>query len=147
MRYIILLLFLSSCSSTYHIKKAIKKDSNILQDKVIVDTLKIESIDSVAYVVNDTIKYTYFKTIRDTIISTRYKYIKNPKTRQEVRLESKKEIKTIKETSKTERLDKRLDKRIKQTEVRKSGGGWMLWLFLFFLGVFCGALLILILKK
>ena len=147
MRYIILLLFLSSCSSTYHIKKAIKKDPNILQDKVIVDTLKIESIDSVAYVVNDTIKYTYFKTIRDTIISTRYKYIKNPKTRQEVRLESKKEIKTIKETSKTERLDKRLDKRIKQTEVRKSGGGWMLWLFLFFLGVFCGALLILILKK
>ena len=147
MRYIILLLFLSSCSSTYHIKKAIKKDPNILQDKVIVDTLKIESIDSVAYVVNDTIKYTYFKTIRDTIISTRYKYIKNPKTRQEVRLESKKQIKTIKETSKNERLDKRLNKRIKQTEVRKSGGGWMLWLFLFFLGVFCGALLILILKK
>ena len=147
MRYIILLLFLSSCSSTYHIKKAIKKDPNILQDKVIVDTLKIESIDSVAYVVNDTVRYTYFKTIRDTIISIRYKYIRNPKTRQEVRLESKKEIKTIKETSKTERLDKRLDKRIKQTEVRKSGGGWMLWLFLFFLGVFCGALLILILKK
>lgn len=147
MRYIILLLFLSSCSSTYHIKKAIKKDPNILQDKVIVDTLKIESIDSVAYVVNDTVRYTYFKTIRDTIITTRYKYIKNPKTRQEVRLESKKQIKTIKETSKNERLDKRLNKRIKQTEVRKSGGGWMLWLFLFFLGVFCGALLILILKK
>ena len=147
MRYLILVLLLSSCTSTYHLKKAIKKDPEILKERVLIDTLKIETLDSVAYVVNDTIRYTYFKTIRDTIISTRYKYIKNPKTRQEIRLKSKKEIKTIKETAKIDRLDKRLDKRIKQTEVRKSGGGWMLWLFLFFLGVLCGGFIVLILRK
>jgi hypothetical protein len=64
-----------------------------------------------------------------------------------VRLKSKKEIKTIKETNKNERLNNRLDKRLKQTEVRKSGGGWVLWLFLFFLGVLCGGFIVLILKK
>ena len=147
MRYIILLLFLSGCTSTYYLKKAIKKDPTILKERVIVDTLKIERLDSVPYVVNDTIRYTYFKTLRDTIITTKYKYIKNPKTRQRVRLKSKKEIKTIKETKKNERLNNRLDKRLKQTEVRKSGGGWVLWLFLFFLGVLCGGFIVLILKK
>ena len=147
MRYLILILLLSSCTSTYYLKKAIKKDPEILQDRVIVDTLKIETLDSIPYIVNDTIRYTYFKTVRDTIITTKYKYIKNPKTRQQTRLESKKEIKTIKETAKIDRLDKRLNKRIKQTEVRKSGGGWMLWLFLFFLGVISGAFIVLILKK
>ena len=100
MRYLIFVLLLSSCTSTYHLKKAIKKDPEILQDRVIVDTLKIETLDSVAYVVNDTIRYTYFKTIRDTIISTRYKYIKNPKTRQEIRLESKKKNKDYKRNCK-----------------------------------------------
>jgi len=147
MRYIILLFFLTGCSSTYYLKKAIKKDPAILKEKVIVDTLKIERLDSVPYVVNDTIRYTYFKTLRDTIITIKYKYIKNPKTRQQVRLKSKKEIKVIKETNKNERLNNRLDKRLKQTEVRKSGGGWVLWLFLFFLGVLCGGFIVLILKK
>tara|TARA_R100000664_G_scaffold34181_1_gene54757 strand:+ start:5432 stop:5875 length:444 start_codon:yes stop_codon:yes gene_type:complete len=147
MRYLILVLLLSSCSSTYHLKKAIKKDPEILKEQTIIDTLKIETIDSVAYVVNDTIKYSYFKTITDTIIKTKYRYIKNPKTRQEIRLESKKEIKEIKQTAKTERLDKRLDKRIKQTEVRKSNKSWTLWLFLFFLGFFSGSLTIFILKR
>tara|TARA_R100000655_G_scaffold51405_1_gene89134 strand:+ start:165 stop:608 length:444 start_codon:yes stop_codon:yes gene_type:complete len=147
MRYIILLFFLTGCSSTYYLKKAIKKDPAILKERVIVDTLKIERLDSVPYVVNDTIRYTYFKTLRDTIITIKYKYIKNPKTRQQVRLKSKKEIKVIKETNKNERLNNRLGKRLKQTEVRKSGGGWVLWLFLFFLGVLCGGFIVLILKK
>ena len=147
MRYLIFVLLLSSCTSTYHLKKAIKKDPEILQDRVIVDTLKIETLDSIPYIVNDTIRYTYFKTIRDTLIEFRYKYIKNPKTRQEIRLKSKKEIKTIKETAKNNRLDQRLDKRIKQTEVRKSNGGWKLWIFLFFIGFLSGGFIMLILKK
>ena len=115
MRYVIILLLLSSCTSTYHLKKAIKN--------------------------------TYFKTHRDTIIKVKYKYIKNPKTRQEVRLESKKEIKIIKESSKTDRLEERLDKRTKQTEIRNKNGGWKLWIFLFVIGFLCGGFIALILKK
>ncbi|QDP51074.1 MAG: hypothetical protein Unbinned3907contig1000_17 [Prokaryotic dsDNA virus sp.] len=128
-------------------KKAIKKDPTILKEKTISDTITIATVDSIPYVVNDTIHYTYFKTHRDTIIKIKYNYIKNPKSRQETRLEAKKEIKVIKESAKTDRLDKRLDKRIKQTETRNANGGWKLWLFLFFIGFLCGGFIVLFLKR
>jgi len=82
MRLIILLLILSSCSSTFHLKKAIKKDPEILQEKTVTDTITIATIDSIPYVVNDTVRYTYFKTTTDTLIQFKYKYIKPIKTRQ-----------------------------------------------------------------
>ena len=147
MKFIIIFLLLCSCTSTYHLKKAIKKDPEILKEKTITDTITISKIDSIPYVVNDTIRYTYFKTTTDTIINFKYKYIKNPKTRQEIRLKSKKEIKTIKETAKNTRLDQRLDKRKKQTKIRNANGGWKLWMFLFFIGFLVGGFLMLILKK
>ena len=138
MRLIILLLILSSCSSTFHLKRAIKKDPEILQEKTVTDTIRIETLDSIPYVVNDTVRYTYFKTITDTLIQFRYKYIKPIKTRQEIRLKSKQDIKVIKEDAKTDRLDARLEKRLNQTEVRKSGGGWQIWLFCFIIGFISG---------
>ena len=137
----------SSCSATYHIKKAVKKDPTIIQERVVTDTLTIEKLDSVAYTINDTIRYTYFKTTTDTLIKFKYKYIQNPKTRQEIRLESKEVIKVIKEDAKTDRLDLRLDKRLNQTEVRKSVGGWRLWIFLLIIGFILGMVFILIIKK
>ena len=147
MRFIIFLLFLTSCSSSFYLKKAIKKDPNILKEKTITDTITIATIDSIPYVVNDTIRYTYFKTTTDTIINFKYKYIKNPKTRQEIRLESKKEIKTIKETAKNNRLDSRLNKRLDQTKVRTSKRNWMLWIFCLIIGFISGMVFILMLKK
>jgi len=147
MRLIILLLILSSCSSTFHLKRAIKKDPEILQEKTVTDTIRIETLDSIPYVVNDTVRYTYFKSITDTLIQFRYKYIKPIKTRQEIRLESKKEIKVIKEDAKTDRLDARLEKRLNQTEVRKSGGGWQIWLFCFIIGFISGMFFLLMIKR
>ena len=147
MRFVIIMFLFSSCSATYHIKKAVKKDPTILQERVITDTLRIETLDSVAYVVNDTVRYTYFKTTTDTLIQFRYKYIKNPKTRQEIRLKSKEVIKVIKEDAKTDRLDLRLDKRLNQTEVRTSKGGWQIWLFLFIIGFISGMFFLLMIKR
>ena len=147
MRLIIFLLLLTSCSSTFHLKKAIKKNPDILKEKTITDTVTIATIDSIPYVVNDTIRYTYFKATTDTLIQFRYKYIENPKTRQEIRLKSKKQIKVIKEDAKTDRLDARLDKRIQQTELRKSGGGWRIWIFCVIIGFICGVFFILMIKK
>ena len=147
MRFLIIMFLFSSCSATYHIKKAIKKDPAIIQERVVTDTLTIEKLDSVAYTINDTIRYTYFKTTTDTLIKFKYKYIQNPKTRQEIRLESKEVIKVIKEDAKTDRLDLRLDKRLNQTEVRKSVGGWRLWIFLLIIGFILGMVFILIIKK
>ena len=147
MRLIILLLLLSSCSSTFHLKRAIKKDPEILKEKTVTDTITIATIDSIPYVVNDTVRYTYFKTTTDTLIQFRYKYIKNPKTRQEIRLKSKEVIKVIKEDAKTDRLDSRLDKRLNQTEVRTSKGGWQIWLFLFIIGFISGMFFLLMIKR
>ena len=147
MRLIILLLLLSSCSSTFHLKRAIKKNPDILKEKTVTDTITIATIDSIPYVVNDTVRYTYFKTTTDTLIQFRYKYIKNPKTRQEIRLKSKEVIKVVKEDAKTDRLDLRLDKRKAQTEIRKSGGGWQIWLFLFIIGFISGMFFLLMIKR
>ena len=147
MRLIIFLLLLSSCSSTFHLKRAIKKDPEILKEKTVTDTITIATIDSIPYVVNDTVRYTYFKTTTDTLIQFRYKYIKNPKTRQEIRLKSKEVIKVVKEDAKTDRLDLRLDKRLSQTEVRKSGGGWQIWIFCFIIGFISGMFFLLMIKK
>lgn len=146
MRFLIIMFLFSSCSATYHIKKAVKKDPTILQERVVTDTLTIEKLDSVAYTINDTIRYTYFKTITDTLIEFKYKYIQNPKTRQEIRLKSKEVIKVVKEDAKTDRLDLRLDKRLNQTELRKKGG-WQIWLFLFIIGFLVGMFFIIMIKK
>ena len=138
MRLIILLLILSSCSSTFHLKRAIKKDPEILQEKTVTDTITIATIDSIPYVVNDTVRYTYFKTTTDTLIQFKYKYIKPIKTRQETRLESKKDIKVIKEDAKNERVKTR------QTNKR---GGWQVYAFLFIVGFLVGMLFILLIRR
>lgn len=100
---LIFIIILSSCSSSYHLKKAIKKDDTILQERTITDTLRIETIDSIPYIVNDTIRYTYFKRFTDTLIQTKYKYIQAPKTRQETRLEYKRDVKYNNQAARTER--------------------------------------------
>ena len=138
MRLIILLLILSSCSSTFHLKKAIKKDPEILQEKTVTDTITIATIDSIPYVVNDTVRYTYFKTTTDTLIEFRYKYIKPIKTRQQIRLKSKQDIKVIKSEAKNERVKTR------QTNKR---GGWQVYVFLFIIGLLCGMFFILLIRR
>jgi len=138
MRLIILLFLLSSCSSTYHLKRAIKKDPKIIQEKTVIDTLRIETIDSIPYTINDTVRYTYFKTIRDTLIHFKYKYIKPIKTRQETRLKSKQDIKVIKSEAKNERVKTR------QTNKR---GGWQVYAFLFIIGLLCGMFFILLIRR
>lgn len=138
MRLIILLLILTSCSSTFHLKRAIKKDPTILQEKTIIDTLRIETIDSIPYTINDTVRYTYFKTITDTLIEFKYKYIKPIKTRQEIRLKSKQDIKVIKSEAKNERVKTR------QTNKR---GGWQVYVFLFIIGLLSGMFFILLIRR
>jgi hypothetical protein len=49
MRYLIIVLLLSSCSATWHLNRAVKKDPNILLEQVV----KIDT-----FVVRDTFSYT-----------------------------------------------------------------------------------------
>jgi hypothetical protein len=79
MRYLILILLLSSCSATWHINRAIKKDPSILKpdtiikydttiifkDRILYDTFTTTEYDTV--VMQDSFVYTKVIRIKDKI--------------------------------------------------------------------------------
>jgi len=86
MKYIlfILIAMLCSCSVNYHINKAIKKGFKCAETS---DTIRITTLDSIPYIVNDTIVWEKFFTTKDTVII--YKNVYIPKTKWQVRTEIK----------------------------------------------------------
>ena len=84
MRYLILSLFIYSCTAQWHYKKAIKKGLEITTKS---DTIRITTIDSIPVIQHDTIVYQKFFTSKDTIIY--YKDVYVPKTIREIRIENK----------------------------------------------------------
>ena len=84
MKYLVLLLFIYSCSAKWHYNKAIKKGLEITTKS---DTIRITTIDSVPVVKHDTIIYEKFYTSKDTVIY--YKDVYIPKTIREIRIENK----------------------------------------------------------
>lgn len=84
MKYLVLLLFVYSCSAKWHYNKAIKKGLEITTKS---DTIRITTIDSVPVVKHDTIIYERFYTSKDTVIY--YKDVYVPKTIREIRIENK----------------------------------------------------------
>ena len=81
---LILAIFATGCSANYHVRKAIKKGYKCEE---VADTITINSIDSIPYVLNDTIAWEKIVVQKDTII--RYKQGKVPKTRLELRFDKK----------------------------------------------------------
>jgi hypothetical protein len=90
MRYLAIILLLSSCSAQYHLNKAIKKGYSCEQTG---DTIRITTLDSIPVIIHDSIVWEKFITTKDTIIKYNTVYV--PKTRQEKRIEYKLKIKTI----------------------------------------------------
>lgn len=127
---ILLLLVFTSCSSTHHLNKAIKKDPTILHNQTIVDTVQITKIDSIPYILNDTIRYKLIERIYDTIINREYKYITAPITRQERRLNYKLEKQAEKNSLKLDKLLARLEKRTKNVTTRQENKSSKWWVFL-----------------
>ena len=74
-------LFLVSCSAHYHVVRAMKKGYTCGQDS---DTIRINSIDSIPYVLNDSIYWERIVVQKDTIV--RYKAYKVPQTRFQTRI-------------------------------------------------------------
>ena len=89
-RYLAIILLLSSCSAQYHLNKAIKKGYKCEETG---DTIRITTIDSIPIIINDTIVWEKFITTKDTIIQ--YKTVYVPKTRQDKRIEYRLKVKTI----------------------------------------------------
>ena len=153
----LIVLILTSCSSTHHLNKAIKKDPTILHNTTIRDTIQITKLDSVAYIVNDTIRYKLIETVHDTIVEFQYKYITAPITRQQTRLNEREERLELKYKFKLgkvvakyegriERLNARLLKRTTNTQVRQENKKSN-WYWFLIIGVLLGSFTVLYIKR
>jgi hypothetical protein len=93
----LLAVLIASCSANYHLRKAIKKGYRC--DEV-ADTITINTIDSIPYVLRDSIAWEKLIIQKDTIV--RYKRSFVPKTRLETRIEYKLKRDTFKMIEKVE---------------------------------------------
>ena len=94
---LLLLIFATSCSVNYHVRKAIKKGYRCDE---IADTIRITSIDSIPYVLRDSIMWERVLVQKDTIV--RYKVSKVPLTRFQERIAYKLKRDTLKMIEKVE---------------------------------------------
>jgi hypothetical protein len=94
---LLLAIFATSCGVNYHVRKAFKKGYRC--DEV-ADTITITSIDSIPYVLNDSIYFERVLVQKDTIV--RYKRSFVPQTRFEKRIEYKLKRDTLKMIQKVE---------------------------------------------
>lgn len=115
MKYLILTLLLSSCSATYHYKKAVKKGLSI---DTVRDTVSVPYIDSVAVLEKDTIIWHKRIDFKDTVIYV--KKFKLPETRQEIRQKEKTKRVEIKQDNKTERITIKNTADIKQDSIKQT---------------------------
>ena len=81
---LILAIFATGCSANYHLRRAIKKGFSVGES---ADTIRISTIDSIPYVLRDSIYWEKVIVQKDTIV--RYKRLEVPKTRFETRIEYK----------------------------------------------------------
>jgi hypothetical protein len=140
MRHLLPLIVLSllfSCSDAkkaqYHYKKAVKYGLSIAND-----TIKINTIDSVAVIVGDTIVWEKFITTKDTII----KILEMPKTRYQTRIEYRYKTKILKqEVLKYKYIYKEAKEQRKEVQLTKAKTNYRL----FFWGFGCGIALFFIL--
>jgi uncharacterized protein involved in tolerance to divalent cations len=130
MRYLAIILLLSSCSAQYHLNKAIKKGYKCEETG---DTIRITTLDSIPVIIHDSIVWEKFITTKDTII--KYKSVYVPKTKIELKREYKLKIKTIYKDRIVEKAQ------AKATRPRTRGN-----LNLLFVGVGIGLLLSYLLK-
>jgi len=94
---LILVIFATSCTANYHLRKAIKKGYRC--DEV-GDTIRITSIDSIPYVVNDSIYWEKILVQKDTIVRYKTSYV--PLTRYQERIRYKLKRDTIRQVQKIE---------------------------------------------
>jgi hypothetical protein len=119
---LILAIFATGCSANYHIRRAMKKGFSVGES---ADTIRISTIDSIPYVLRDSIYWEKVIVQKDTIV--RYKRSFVPKTRLETRIEYRLKRDTIKMLEKVE-VVKWKTERNKKTKAN-------LWLFIIGFGM------------
>lgn len=94
---LILAIIVTSCSLNYHLGKAIKKGYSC---DTIADTITINSIDSIPYVLRDSIYWEKVIVQKDTIVHYKRSFV--PKTRLQTRIEYKLKRDTLRMIEKVE---------------------------------------------
>jgi hypothetical protein len=94
---LILAIFATSCGVNYHVRKAIKKGYRC--DEV-ADTIQVMTIDSIPYVLRDSIMWERVLVQKDTIVRYKRSYV--PKTRLQTRIEYKLKRDTLRMIEKVE---------------------------------------------
>ena len=89
--YISTLIILGSCSANYHVLRAIKKGYRCDETS---DTIQVSTIDSIPYVLRDSIYWEKVIVQKDTIVRYKRSYV--PQTRFQTRIEYKYKTKYIK---------------------------------------------------
>jgi hypothetical protein len=125
-------VFLYSCSAEYHLNKAIKKGYKCEETG---DTIRITTIDSIPYIVNDTIMWEKIITSKDTIIKYNKVYI--PKTKWQVKTELKFQRDTIRIKEKTKQVEAKAEAK---SNIRPN-------LNFLFIGIFIGFALYYLLQR
>jgi hypothetical protein len=103
---LLLAIFATSCGVNYHVRKAFKKGYRC--DEV-ADTIKITSVDSIPYVLNDSIYFERVLVQKDTIV--RYRVSKVPLTRFQERIRYKLTRDTLRMIEKIEVVKWKTEKR------------------------------------
>lgn len=119
---LIFAIIVTGCSANYHLRKAMKKGYSC---DTIADTIRISTIDSIPYVLRDSIAWERVLVQKDTIV--RYKASKVPKTRFETRIEYKLKRDTLR------LVEKQIVYKYKKD--KKDGGKPNLWLFIIGFGM------------
>ena len=94
---LIFTILATSCSVNYHVRKAIKKGYRCEE---VADTFVINSIDSIPYVLRDSIMWERVIVQKDTIVHYKRSFV--PKTRLQTRIEYKLKRDTLRMIEKVE---------------------------------------------
>lgn len=119
------MIIASSCGAPYHIRKAIKKDPNIITERIDTVRFTFNQIDTVERISNDTVYTELILRQIDTMFLTKYKYIDGDKIK--TRQEEKTERTRIRQEEKTERNEVKQTEKTERTESRKN---WLVWLII-----------------
>jgi len=127
-------LTLFSCSTErkaqYHYKKALKHGLKLVQDS---DTIRIATIDSVAYYINDTLRYEKILKRVDSVVFFRNVYI--PKTKWQTKIEYRYKTKLIKQdVLKYKYIYKDSKEKRKEVQQEKRKTNWSLFFWGFLIG-------------
>jgi hypothetical protein len=135
-------LTMFSCSSErlaqYHYKKALKHGLKLVQDS---DTIRIATVDSVAVIRFDTLRYEKIIRYRDSVIFFRNVYL--PKTKWQTRIEYRYKTKLVKQdVLKYKYIYKDSKEKRKEIQQEKRKRNWSL----FFWGFLAGFVTFIILR-